>query len=924
MKFTKIFVLSASLLLATGGLISCNNSTPSVESSAPTSSVEALQSIPAQFSPGDGDAHASKAVEATKKVRMHYHRFDDQGDYTHYLNWSLWIWDATNGLEGKIVPFDHYDDYGVYVDIDLSEYGDNMEKFGFIVCCYENGKWYGKDVEMDRFIEIDETAPGGIQDAFIVSGTDRIYTDPANSTKPFIKAVRITGALNTVRIAFDANKNPFTFDQSKLTLLRNGTAATDYVISETGESFAIATFSSDLDLSDKIEAVYDFGNNWTDRSTAVITDLFDSEDFINNYYYEGDDLGATFDNEANPTKTTFKVWAPTTKEIKLNLYRTGDYRKEEDATPYRIIDMVRGQKGVWSATVDEDLDGVYYTYSVVNSAGSNEVVDPYAKSAGLNGRRGMVVNFTKLNAALEGWANDKRPEIENLAASSIYEIHVRDMTINPNSGVTAENRGKYLGLTETGTKYEEGGKSVTTGLDHLAELGVTHVQIQPFYDYASVDESNPKSEMSATNYNWGYDPQNYNCLEGSYSSNPSDGYARIKEFKQMVMAMHEKGLNINMDVVYNHTFSINGSFQMLVPYYYYRTSNSGVFYNGSGCGNEVASNRLMMRKFIVESTAFYTDEYHLSGFRFDLMGLEDNQTMIDVYKAVTAIYPQALVYGEPWEMGSLKSTYNPAKLSEQKTLQKSLSRDFFYGEGNYVGAFNDGIRGAIRGDNSPSKGFVQGSGTGVSLLSGIQGLFNTNDATLSPIQSINYASCHDNYTLFDQLIKTTPETRVFDDVYTQANAIVGLSEGIAFFQEGDDFMRTKRYTAEDGTVQYEDNSYNVGDFINHMDYALKLEKLATFENTKELIKVRGEHGALTLPTRELIASNLTGLEAKDGIVSYTVTDGKETLFVVHANAEGTIAKSGSVVYDNSARLTAGESVTSLSLAPNETVVLKLS
>ena len=455
----------------------------------------------------------------------------------------------------------------------------------------------------------------------------------------------------------------------------------------------------------------------------------------------------------------------------------------------------------------------------------------------------------------------------------------------------------------------------------MAELGVTHVQIQPFYDYASVDESNVSSTMSAENYNWGYDPQNYNCLEGSYSSDPCDGYARVLEFKQMVMAMHDKGLNINMDVVYNHTYSINSNFQLLVPYYYYRTSNAGVFKNGSGCGNEVASDRLMMRKFIVESTAFYTDEYHLSGFRFDLMGLEDNQTMIDVYKAVSAIDPNTLIYGEPWDMGSLKTAYDPDKLSNQKTIQKSLSQDYFYGEGNYVGAFNDGLRNAARGDNGPGKGFVQGKGDGSTLLAGISGLFSTSDKTLSPIQNLNYVSCHDNYTLYDQLVQTVPESRDFEAAYSQANSIVGLSEGLAFFQEGDDFMRSKDYIDEDENLCYEENSYNVGDFINDMDYDLKADNIEMFELTKALIATRNAHRALALPTREAITAGLTNLKAEDGTVSYTVTDGNETIFVAHSQSGATLNVQGTVLFDNIDNTRAGYDLSSVELAANETIAL---
>ena len=926
MKNAKLFpfiaaTISALTLSACGG-----GSSPSSESQM--TPIPHSYSIPDQFSKGDGNAHLDKPEKAVDTIRIHYHRFDDSyGDFQSYLNWSLWLWDYSNGLNGQIAQFNRYDDYGVYLDVPASFFDSEMTEMGFIVCCYSNGNWYGKDPDGDRYVKFEGTAPGGVKDVYLVSGSSNVYDDPNNPLKSSIRVFRMdASSASKVRLVFnEVASDPIEFDAKKLKIYRNGELASGYTVGDYASKAVDIAFPSPLALSESLSASYEFDDKWTDSRNMIITTYFDSKEFNDNYYYDGDDLGATFDDPLNPTKTIFKVWAPTSSSVKLNLYASGDYRVEDAIGSY---EMQKGPKGVFVYEAPQDLDGRYYTYSVTNSAGTNMVVDPYAKSAGLNGKRGMVVNFARINQEVIGWNSDVRPTISNPASSSIYEIHVRDMTINANSGVSEANRGRFLGLTETGTTFTKDNVTVSTGLDHIAELGVSHVQIQPFYDYSSVDEANVSSSMQESNYNWGYDPQNYNALEGSYSSNPIDGSCRIKEFKRMVMALHQKGLNINMDVVYNHTAATeNSNFQLLVPYYYYRTSSSGSFYNGSGCGNEVASNREMMRKFIVDSTKFWTDEYHLSGFRFDLMGLEDNQTMIDVYHAVTQLYPQALIYGEPWDMGSLKSDIKPDNLSGQKTLQGSLSQPYFYGSQVYVGAFNDVIRNAIRGENGAgNKGYVQGVASHAKqLAAGMSGLFRSDASTLSPIQCINYASCHDNYTLYDQLIQGMPSTRAFDPAYSQANALVLFSQGVAFLQEGDDFMRSKVMDTTGEKVKYCDNSYNVGDFINNMDYSLKAEQKEMFELTKDMVAFRHSHGALTLPTREQISSSMGNVSVDDeGNISYRVNDGVENLMVCYSLNGTTLSNvSGTLVFSNLRTVGEGTSISALTLGANEVAVVRL-
>ena len=405
--------------------------------------------------------------------------------------------------------------------------------------------------------------------------------------------------------------------------------------------------------------------------------------------------------------------------------------------------------------------------------------------------------------------------------------------------------------------------------------------------------------MTDDNYNWGYDPLNYNVPEGSYSTDPQDGYMRIKELKKLVLALHEAGISLNMDVVYNHTSSSeNSNFNLLVPYYYYRTKANGSFYNGSGCGNEVASERYMVNKFIRESCRFWIGEYHLSGFRFDLMGLLDNQTMIDVYNDCKQLDPHIMVYGEPWTGGTskLKDGTIATNLKSQKTVQTSLAQDYFCGNGVLVGAFNDVIRNAIRGGNTPGKGFVQGSSADASMVAMcVEGRFSQDTVKahdINPNQVINYVSCHDNYTLYDQLAQTMNEERL-PIAYTQADSIIFLSQGVPFIQEGEEFMRSK---FNEKTGKYEGNSYNVGDSVNLMDYSLKIKNAKIYEKTAEMIRLRREHPEFRIPSREEIWPNMHILPSDKGTILYSIGD----LLVVHSLNGSKIELEGNwkVIYSN--------------------------
>jgi len=889
----------------------------------------------------DETDYDSLQEKPTDTIRIFYHRDDNTNDFENYRSWRIWAWDM-NGGNGWWHEFTKYNAYGVICEIPVSEVaanGSSITKLGFVIttCSSTTATWtgsYSKDPDCDLSAMIKPTNPGGIQRVYAKTKTETVFYTQESAFMSTLDYTRYVD-MSTIRAIFVTTHEDFKIYRPRFDITKNGQKVsdftiTDFTITKSGGGYQAAAnlnFSKPFEYTDTVLVKYTISANYICSSDVLMTAIYDSQDFIKANDYAGDDLGVTFDDEVNTTKTFFKVWAPTSSSMKLNLYASGDYRV--DAEPEHTYDMTLGQKGIWEYTANEDLDGKYYTYTVTNSLGTNEVVDPYAKSAGLNGKRGMILNFARLNETVTGWNSDERPDFGEPTDASIYEIHVRDMTINPNSGVEEQLRGKYLGLAQRGTRYSDERGEVTTGLDHLAELGITHVQIQPTYDYSSVNEEENTTQMSESNYNWGYDPQNYNCLEGSYSTNPSDGACRVKEFKQMILALHSKGINAIMDVVYNHTSSFSDSnFEKLVPYYYHRTKASGTAYNGSGCGNEMASERYMVNKFVRESCKFYTEEYHLSGFRFDLMGLMDNQVMIDVYKDCSKIDNKILVFGEPWTGGStkLKSGTNPDALINQQTLQGSLAQPYFVGDGAYVGAFSDGFRNAARGDNGPGKGFAQGvKAFASSLVPGFLGLFNSNQTNVEPQQVINYVSCHDNYTLFDQLVQTVPSSNL-EKAYKQAEALVFTAQGVPFMQEGEDFMRTKAYE-EDGETKYCHNSYNVGDFINNMDYDLKLENVEMFNYFKNLINKRVANRALRLHTRAEINSHVTVSTsmANSGIIRMDVTNVDGNYIVIHAQANGGLDLGGNyrVIFSSTENFHDGDEINSnLTVAAYDSLILK--
>ena len=580
------------------------------------------------------------------------------------------------------------------------------------------------------------------------------------------------------------------------------------------------TVDADLDITKNYTIHIDgFG-----EVVATPTKIFDSEWFAENYHYDGTDLGATINADGT---TTFKVWAPTASKVVLNLYKEGG--KDKTNPEDKSFDMTRGEKGVWTYTAPGG-HGTYYTYSVTTSVGTQEAVDPYAKSAGVNGDRGMVVDLALTDP--EGWANDQKftTGIDSYSDAVIWEIHIRDFSNTINFGNKEANdkyQGKYLAFTQEGLVNEHG---IPVGIDYLKALGVNFVHLLPSYDYATVKEENPDS-----GFNWGYDPKNYNVPEGSYSTDPYNGAVRVKEYKEMVMALHEAGIGVIMDVVYNHTYDKNACFNKIVPNYYYRYKPNGANSSGSGCGNDTASERYMYGKFMVESVEYWISEYNLDGFRFDLMGLHDVNTMQKIESTVHAIDPQAVLYGEGWTM--MQHSYNKTlRAATQDNINRVKATNGGIGA---IAVFNDIIRTGLKGeDNDTSKGYLTGKTddyTRRRVLFGVNGGVGSGAGanwSTPTAMVVNYMSAHDGSTIWDKLAISNKYDSIDERLKMNrlGATILFASKGIVFFQAGEEMLRSKPNS--DDPNGFDRNSYSSSDAVNN----LRWDKLTPTSNEYKMFQ----------------------------------------------------------------------------------------
>ena len=532
--------------------------------------------------------------------------------------------------------------------------------------------------------------------------------------------------------------------------------------------------------------------------------------------YHGNDLGSIY----TPECTVFKVWAPSAEQVLLKLYSTGSYY-EEGAQVIGIKQMLYdAATGVWSASIDGDLKGVYYTYVVKTENGTHETQDVYSRAVGVNSQRSEVVDLRATDP--EGWDSDSHVLPDKPNDAVIWEIHVRDFSSSDTSGISKEHRGKFLAFTEENTVIPF--TTHPTCVDYLKQLGITHVQLNPVFDFGSVNET------TGVEYNWGYDPVNYNVPEGSYSTDPYHGEVRIKEFKQMVMALHKAGIGVIMDVVYNHVYSTADSpFEKTVPGYYFRMQN-GKFLNSSGCGNVTASDKVMFRKYMTDSLRYWVEEYHIDGFRFDLMACHDIDTLNEIRSELDKIDKRILMYGEPWTANDGENGISGEDCCNKSNAKKLSDR---------IGMFNDDMRHGIKGgSDDDSKGFIQGSTH--STYNVIAGMMGASSVTFGnwanePSQCITYASAHDNLTLWDKILKSNwcDDFNTTDKQYIEQNKLAAVlilaSMGIPFMLAGEEFARTK---------SGDHNSYKSPDSINSINWTRVARYAQLVDYYKGLIEIR--------------------------------------------------------------------------------------
>nr|AFP89964.1 PulC [Bacillus cereus] len=768
-----------------------------------------------------------KAVSNSKTTEIIIHYKEKLGNTK---DWNLWLWGEN--ANGTSYQFTGEDEFGKYAKIKID--GD-YNRVGFIVRTNEWEKDGG-----DRWIE---NIKDGRAEVWILSGDEKVYNSKPSSDLSIQKAT--IDSFHEITVTTNV---PFHIKEKKIEIegikIKN---ITPYDINSgdiTNKVKIITEQKIDLKQTYKVKI-----ENLADTNTEI-GKVIRSEEFDNLFYYGGNDLGNTY----TPQHTKFRLWAPTASEAKLVTYKKWNDKIGTE------INMQQGEKGTWTAELKGNQKGLFYTYKVKIGDKWTEAVDPYVRAASVNGDKGAVVNLEETNP--KKWKANKKPKFKNPEDAIIYELHVRDLSIQPESGI--KQKGKYLGVTEKGTKGPEG---VKTGLDHIKDLGVTHVQFLPIFDYASVNEET----LNEPQYNWGYDPKNFNVPEGSYSTNPYEPTVRITELKQMVQTLHDNNLRVVMDVVYNHMYNAaESNFHKLVPGYYYRYNEDGTFANGTGVGNDTASERKMMRKFMIDSVTYWAKEYNLDGFRFDLMGIHDYETMNEIRKAVNQIDPSIILHGEGWDL-------NTPLAAELKANQKNAEKM------KGIAHFNDNIRDGLKGSVFEEKenGFINGKQNmedriKKGITAGID--YDTNSSTYQdPEQVLTYVEAHDNHTLWDKLELTNSgdNEEVRKQMHKLSSSILLTSQGIPFLHAGQEFMRTK----------YGDhNSYKSPDSINQMDWLRR----ATFNNEvdymKGLIELRKKYSAFRMTSAEQIKTHVSFIDAPKNTVAYIIEGNKHEYFTVAHNA----------------------------------------
>lgn len=852
------------------------------------------------------------------KITIHYHRDDNSYDDKRF-----WIWSNNSAPEKEFEMVDEGNGFTYAFSFSPMEiFKIEDDSFSFMVKV--EGTWAGKSAEIpisykDYPPTVDENGLAHLEIWALANGSnfdiykseedarsDQISNAFISSDYKKINIYSSDGTGNGESVITDLKIYKFTSSYASFTTQLQQSLKEDYLLfsaSNVNKSQLAVKFSKKLTINCKyvIEAKFEDKPEKTSSYTISYDNLYETSEF-NALAYKGDDLGATIVKDGNSVKTTFKVWAPTASLLQLKVYNYGydksylsadeflSSAKQELVNTYRLYDMTLNLKTfVWECEIDENLDGKYYTYRVTNSSGTNDVVDPYAFSTGIDGIRGMVVDFSSSRSTPENW--DEVPlkwdgvegyDIKTTQELAVSEVHIRDLTMSDTWNGTKEKQGLFTGFIESGTTYQ----GVKTGYDHLVEYGVNALQLLPIFDQDNSERARVETVLNEGtedetvaqivdynklgDFNWGYNPLNYNALEGAYSSDPNDGYVRIKEFRELVQkfATNENHTRIIMDVVYNHVSSApTSNFERLMPKYYYRFNDDGGYSDASGCGNEVKTEAPMMRKFIVDSVCHWAKHYKIKGFRFDLMGAIDLETMSSLTNALYEIDPDIVVYGEGWYAtaprlgnGFLAVNQNLAQYLYPNRTEESNTP--YVGKG-YVGGFNNGGRDALKGDNSIDNavafnGLITNSNPSESIITRsklmLLGANGYDGCGYNPLQNVNYVSCHDNYTLFDQLNwnlgdsnhTIEPDIKKVAQASVSVNAMVLMSNGISFINGGEELFRTKIETSEetqkDEVEMYgkriTHNSYKSPDATNAYDYSRKAELKEYFDMYAELVRIK--------------------------------------------------------------------------------------
>ena len=822
----------------------------------------------------------SEPVEYDITINVHYYRPD--GDYS---NWEVHMWNGVESLNSTRKFADETVSYDGKEWKVATYYADASDTWvGFII---KTPSWT-KDPDGDRHIDISDVT-GGTVNVYAVSGSalEDFVTDKSQATL----GAKVTAAIYDHKTSTIEVSVSYPLDEE---------ATVDTFTLEGPEGQM--TISAIEKIDDKnyrltYEGIIDEMNVYTlyfNDVPCVVTipNIYSTSDFEAEFTYAGDDLGATWSANA----TTFRLWAPTAAKVIVNLYDAGN-----DGSKIAEHEMTKDVNGTWVVTVEGDLNGVYYTYSVTRKGETVEACDPYARTTGVNGNRAMVIDLDSTDP--RGWRKDNYVTQDSYTDAVIWELHVRDFSIDESSGVSEANRGKYLAFTEKGTTIP--GTDEATCLDYMVNLGVNYVHLLPVYDINSVDET-------TGGYNWGYDPKNYNVPEGSYSTDPYNGAVRVNEFKQMVQALHNNGIGVIMDVVYNHVADAGQfCFNQIVPGYFSRIHDDGSYQSNSGCGNDTASERAMVRKYIVDSVLYWAEEYHIDGFRWDLVGLIDYETINAVMEAVHAVNPDIIFYGEGWEMCSWttkdEGEWADDPYSKKMTIQPN--DHLVNTEAGVFAFFNDTIRNVIHGGvfTATDKGFVSGNmsdWTKETVTLGYMGNSNwgSNGASVdTPLQTINYASCHDNYTLYDNLTIDAMDASGVSEVTQEieiraaemnklAAAYYITAQGVPFIHAGEEMLRSKPDAAQDNGFNH--NSYASGDEINAIKwYTLRRPLVVdSVDYYTGLIAFRKAHPALRMTTEAEIQAAMSVLDTGDVNVIAVLNNGgngeeAQILTIINADVE---------------------------------------